>query len=770
MSQYHRGGVDPHTVALWLFDETLYPNAILTDASGFEHDLRLECAYSRWWRTCGGGGESPEEPLHIEGKYGLVAGKFGNGLYTPHGSPAEVVWPSRSQRYGEHVYLIDRGSEVPERLNLGYLDFTIELWFKAAGPQVAPGVIFGVENEAHRGSAQMANSLSLAPGRSHFMLSSRALTKRQYDFRLKIATDAPCLSDGTWHHLAFTYTCAERQIRHYLDGRLQSIPKKGCFLPTQNRLVSLRISRNVDAVIDEYRISDIVRYRTGFGPPGSFSRNYGQPRPANRPNGLGLLFGRSARSKEPVPILSRKHLFIDAAIIEESDNIAFTVNPPEPVETNFRNTEPWEPSPRFGSTIPDPCTIWKENGIFKMIYTNGGMWGARDHAVCYATSEDGINWDKPVLNLKSWGGNTENNIILRNACQGCVIIDENPNTPPEEKYKYIAWNFYWGMYVFVSPDGIHWRRNEVNALPFDPDGSNATFWDDQCGCYRVYIRASYDRLNRFAPEEDNTYRATARIDVPDLMVPWLFEPQGRPNLDLVMAKPVCGELPIVDTAGQVYRFPAHKYPWAPDTYVAFPWRYLKEGNVRPGSFLMVSRDGEDWKIYEPPYYFPSDWSLNGRPVVEALTEHGMVRQDDEIWQFGTVRFTVHGGVLYGGEEREGGVRDRFMILKQRLDGFVSLDAGDPTGTFVTRPLFAEGNRLELNLASEGSARVAILDASGQPYEGFSMDDCKPISGDGICQEVRWRNGPDLSSLSGKVLRLRFELGKTKLFAMQFAAR
>ena len=68
---------------------------------------------------------------------------------------------------------------------------------------------------------------------------------------------------------------------------------------------------------------------------------------------------------------------------------------------------------------------------------------------------------------------------------------------------------------------------------------------------------------------------------------------------------------------------------------------------------MVSRDGINWKRYEKPYYFSSGWSLRGRPVVEALTENGMVFRDDEIWQFGTARFTVHGGALYGGEEREG---------------------------------------------------------------------------------------------------------------------
>ena len=44
---------DEHTLALWLFDDTLYPNCILTDASPYEHDLRLVSGYAKWWMKKG---------------------------------------------------------------------------------------------------------------------------------------------------------------------------------------------------------------------------------------------------------------------------------------------------------------------------------------------------------------------------------------------------------------------------------------------------------------------------------------------------------------------------------------------------------------------------------------------------------------------------------------------------------------------------------------------------------------------------------------------
>jgi hypothetical protein len=318
---------------------------------------------------------------------------------------------------------------------------------------------------------------------------------------------------------------------------------------------------------------------------------------------------------------------------------------------------------------------------------------------------------------------------------------------------------YWGYYVYTSPDGIRWRRNETCSLPIDPDGSTSFYWDDQRGVYRGYVRAAFDTGHR---------RRTVQITMPEFLKPWPFKRVEFPDLgDMVLARPVSGELPLIDTGGQVYRFKAHKYEWAPDVYLAFPWRYIADGNIRPGSFLMVSRDGVNWKRYESPYYFAPGWELNGHEVTEALTEHGMIRRGDEIWQFGTVRFTVHGGVMYGGEEREGGIHDRLLTLKQRLDGFVSLDAGATTGTVVTKPLVFEGDKLVLNISVEGSARVGILDKDGRAVSGFAIGDCDPISTDNVGHVVNWKGKSDVSGAAGNVIKLKLELKNTKLYALQF---
>jgi hypothetical protein len=219
--------------------------------------------------------------------------------------------------------------------------------------------------------------------------------------------------------------------------------------------------------------------------------------------------------------------------------------------------------------------------------------------------------------------------------------------------------------------------------------------------------------------------------------------------------------------GQVNRFKGSKYAHAPDVYLAFPWRYLAKGNIRPGSFLMVSRNAENWTRYEPPYYFPSGWELNGRKVLEGLSEQGMVRRGDELWQFMTVRFTEHGGLLYGGQEHEGSVYDRLIRLTQRLDGFVSLSAGFSEGWAETKPFTFSGSQLEVNASVAGEFRVVILNAESQAKSGRELAVSQPVQGDSVRHRVRWQDPVDLEHLAGKVVRLRLVAREAHIFAFRF---
>jgi len=133
----------------------------------------------------------------------------------------------------------------------------------------------------------------------------------------------------------------------------------------------------------------------------------------------------------------------------------------------------------------------------------------------------------------------------------------------------------------------------------------------------------------------------------------------------------------------------------------------------------------------------------------------LIRRGDEIWHY-----TNEGGA-HGGDKRRTWYR-----YKQRLDGFTSLDATS-IGKATTLPLVFKGRQLVLNMAAKGSIRVGIVTASGGSIPGFSLADCKPVKSDGIRQLVSWNRGGDVSSLSGKAVKLVFELNDAKLYALQF---
>ena len=58
----------------------------------------------------------------------------------------------------------------------------------------------------------------------------------------------------------------------------------------------------------------------------------------------------------------------------------------------------------------------------------------------------------------------------------------------------------------------------------------------------------------------------------------------------------------------------------------------------------------------------------------------------------------------------------------------------------------------------------MLDAGGRVIEPFTLERCVPVSGDGTRLAVKWTGAPELSALSGQVVRLRFTLARARLFA------
>lgn len=132
--------------------------------------------------------------------------------------------------------------------------------------------------------------------------------------------------------------------------------------------------------------------------------------------------------------------------------------------------------------------------------------------------------------------------------------------------------------------------------------------------------------------------------------------------------------------------------------------------------------------------------------------------DDEIRWYYTGTEHTHGAAMKDRHKAIG-------LAKWRLDGFASLDADETEGVVETVPLRIPNGDLEINAdASEGQVSVEVLTTDGQVQQGFSIDDCVPLTSDNIRHSVQWKSAT--LDNAKQPLRLRFVLDSASLYAFR----
>ncbi len=672
------------------------------------------------------------------------------------------------------------------KLNLGAFDWTVEFWL-LPGSKAGEGVVFEI-GKGPRGENHDVTTLSWNADRAGFTLLNRPSGSR-----VVIRSNGAALAGNQWRHLAFVYIAAERQLRHYVDGALQPLPAKAALKALahgEEAYFTLGrdglFERPLPGRIDELRFSAAALYNAPFRPPDGFSS---RRQPAKLAAGPALLFGKAASGVAPIPLGSRKHLFVDDALVPESQGVRFVPNPPRRAELVLPDG------------APGHLTMAEDEwGVLRLYYR-----GPQD-SLAVMTSKDGIHWEKPDLGRGEFHG--QRNIVLREAVGlGNVFLD--PNAPPEERWKYFSSIRRQAMFVFRSADGWSFQRNEVAALPFAGASQSVIYYDDQRQLYVGHHRSDYAQtpggqtMRRFVLSEtkdlmgpwpweritpEKTAAASSRIRIRGRLEPWYLDngPLAPSGIGLELPG-VLGPDERIDPIGtDVYVTKVVKYPWAPDTYLAFPSVYFHYDEDGPASRLLaaeerqrgsgvnevqlaVSRDGLEWKRYPRPAYAPIG-SDGSNSIHQLFLVQGMFRRGNEIWQY--VGGHGGGGIGYHSAWAKGAPSPMWRLV-QRLDGFVAAEADYTGATMVTRPLVFEGNRLLLNIdtGAVGYARVGILDQNGAPIPGYSVEESVYINGDFLESPVEWLGkGTDVSALAGKPVQLVFRMRGAKLYAMQFVRR
>jgi hypothetical protein len=187
------------------------------------------------------------------------------------------------------------------------------------------------------------------------------------------------------------------------------------------------------------------------------------------------------------------------------------------------------------------------------------------------------------------------------------------------------------------------------------------------------------------------------------------------------------------------------------------------GTALTESLLMVSRDGVNFKRWKEAFLRPGierkgTWNYGQQYMGWSVVETKSVLEDapNEL-------------SFYAVENYWTGTSCDLRRYTLRIDGFVSVSAPMDGGELVTKPVIFKGKNLILNFSSSaaGDIRVELQDEAGNPLPGFSLEDCPPVFGDSLEKMVIWNNDPDLSSLAGKPVRIRFVLKDADLFSFRY---
>ena len=471
-------------------------------------------------------------------------------------------------------------------------------------------------------------------------------------------------------------------------------------------------------------------------------------------------------------IVDGKELFIDDHIIQELRGARKVLkravkHPDNPLMVPDR---PWETQKlNRGAVLYD-----EPEGIFKMWYPyfikeekTAEGWEI-EGVLGYATSRDGLVWEKPIINTRD-GNNLTDAPVHANP----PAVFKDPVDPdPQRRYKMMYGDVDpkvpngWATFVAYSPDGIRWTPEALNPVVPHSDTICSVHWDPRSGNYVSYLR--------FGPPN---IRLIARTQSEDF-VHW------SPKLTVIrrtrMDEPFATQhygMKIMPYAG-VYIGLLEAYHGQTNEPIPADQLWMDKADTQ----LTFSRNGLTWTRVGPRGAIPHDQlELGGRDWRRIARESTVLPygEHEEDWDWGSVyafqpplvvgdqiriyylgSTTRHGGVRYHGDTESSGVG----LATLRLDGFVAVQAAK-TGTLTTRSLVFLGDELEVNADAEGGTiRVEVLGPGGKVIEGFGRMDCKPLTGDSVRHVLEWNGNRDCHPIQGRPIRLRFHLERAELYS------
>lgn len=424
-------------------------------------------------------------------------------------------------------------------------------------------------------------------------------------------------------------------------------------------------------------------------------------------------------------------------------------------------------------------------GWYLLYRREPGVETGYNYSTLYAESEDGIDWKKPELDFFRIDGHKTNLVLHKEKGTALLqdIILDTATADPERRYAALVKMVPPGekercIVLMFSPDGKQWR------LAPDPvlfrganDGAYSLVRDNSNGRWLLYRRPPTNALvkpglgvygsNPVNPSSSgmNTKRRMS-VSVSWDMKNWSY-PRGLQVLD----EPDDENIGISGNGRDIDWATVTRYG---DVYFGFIHLMDNLTLESPRECqLMWSRDGFRWERLPQRIPFiangaDGDWDSGGIITLSLMSDQ------KRTWIYYT------GTNVPQGERRIAGFTGSGLAYLEK-DRFIGQQAGSAGGYLLTRQFILEGSSLELNFQSQvrrppanwGSIiKAELLQAPSDqmpaiPYPGFSMEDCDGITaGEGFDQVMTWRGSPDLSTLKGKPVYIRFYLQNTTLYTLR----
>eukprot|EP01084_Bolivina_argentea_P288406 495000_1 len=411
-------------------------------------------------------------------------------------------------------------------------------------------------------------------------------------------------------------------------------------------------------------------------------------------------------------------------------------------------TEPWEKTldNGYANIVFDPNNSPKWQLWYAAFIYYNDWKGINNSATLYATSDDGINWTKPKLNLITINSSNANNAV----CKGChgwgVWRDKQDNNT----YKMFGaiWRPEYNTacntndnctVIGISTDGIRWNKFKQLNLGNRWDTHNIMFYDPSHNNYKGYSRDA-----EFPP------RIISRMEANKSKTFFNTEYWYMPN----------------DNEGITMNDQLHDQivmPWH-SIYLAFLTVFKTENpnQVTDCALGWSSNTAHGTKTWFRLGYEQSiiKRNVNSKDFDSHLCFAGAFPVD--IPGTNTTRFYYQGAnnTFFPGTDRQSALG--FATI--RKDGWAGLtnSINGEKAVLVSHSFTVDGKyfiiTIDVYKVYNGSVRIGF-----KGVNGFQIDDCVYINNNVTNYIVKWKSGSDISSLKGRKVQAQFELNDAVLY-------